>query len=211
MFPYLLEAVCSLLSFCFSKYSPAQISSFSWSLPQSALLSSGSWLSLCLPYPDYISSYRRNLAVRKERQHYILGDACMIREIGLGQGMRVFSSVQVSRSVMSDSLRPHGLQHSRFPCHYQLPELIQTYVHWVDAIQPSHPVIPFSSHPQSFPESESFQRSQVFASSGQSIGVSASASVLPMNISGLILDSGQIRGTQGSDLVKETLCSGSTW
>ena len=46
--------------------------------------------------------------------------------------------------------------------------------------------------------------SQFFASGGQSIGVSASASVLPMNISGLILDSGQIRGTQGSDLVKET-------
>ena len=46
---------------------------------------------------------------------------------------------QFSHSVMSDSLRPRGLQHTRFPCHHQLPELTQTHVHWVsDAIQPSH-------------------------------------------------------------------------
>ena len=205
MFPYLLKAVHSLLTFCFSKYSPAQISSFSWSLPQSALLSSGSWPSLCLPYPDYINSYRRNLAVRKERQHCILGDACMEGEIGLGQGMRVFSSLQFSCSVMSDSLRSHGLQHARLPCPLPTPEAHSNSC----PLSRCHPtisssVIPFSSHPQSFPESGSFQRSQFFASGGQSIGVWDSASVLPMNISGLILDSGQIRGTQGSDLVKET-------
>ena len=69
------------------------------------------------------------------------------------------------------------------PVHHQLPEFIQTHVHWVsDTIQPSYSVIPFSSHLQSFPSSGSFQMSQFFASGGQSIGVSASASDLPMNI-----------------------------
>ena len=67
--------------------------------------------------------------------------------------------------------------------HYQLPEITQNHVHWVgDAIQPSHPVVPLSSRLQSFPASGSFQMSQLFASGSQSIGVSASASVLPMNI-----------------------------
>ena len=70
-----------------------------------------------------------------------------------------------------------------FPVHHQLPEFTQTHVHQVgDAIQPSHPLSsPFSSHLQSFPASVSFQISQFFASGGQSIGVSASTSVLPMN------------------------------
>ena len=66
--------------------------------------------------------------------------------------------------------------------YHQLPESTQNHVHWVsDTIQPSHPVIPFSSHPQSFSASGSFQMGQLFASSGQSIGVSASISVLPIN------------------------------
>ena len=72
-----------------------------------------------------------------------------------------------------------------FLVHHQLPELTQTHVHRVsDAIQPSHThsVIPFSPCLQSFPASRSFQMSQFFASGGQSIGASASASVLPMNI-----------------------------
>ena len=64
------------------------------------------------------------------------------------------------------------------PVHHQLPEFTQTHVHQVgDAIQ----TVPFSSCLQSFPASGSFQMSQVFTSGGQSIGVSASASVLPMN------------------------------
>ena len=51
------------------------------------------------------------------------------------------SSVQFSRSVVSSSLRPHGLQHSGFPVHHQLPELAQIHVHWVgDTIHPSHPL-----------------------------------------------------------------------
>ena len=70
-----------------------------------------------------------------------------------------------------------------FPVHHQLPELIKTNIHWVgDAIQLSHPVIPVSSCLQSFPASGSFPVNQFFASCDQSIRVSASASVLPMNI-----------------------------
>ena len=70
-----------------------------------------------------------------------------------------------------------------FPVHHQLLEFIQTHVHWVsDAIQPSHPVIPFSSRLQSFLALGSLQMSQFFPSGGQSIGVSALTSVLPMNI-----------------------------
>ena len=66
--------------------------------------------------------------------------------------------------------------------YHQLPEFTQTHVHWVgDAMQPSHPFVPFSSCPQSLPVSGSFPMSQLFAWDGQSIGISASASVLPMN------------------------------
>ena len=70
---------------------------------------------------------------------------------------------------------------------HHLPEFAQTHVHWAgDAIQPSNPssVIPFSSCPQSFPASRSVPMSWLFTSGGQSIGASASASVLPMNIQG---------------------------
>ena len=92
-----------------------------------------------------------------------------------------FSSVQFICSVLSDSL--HHMNHSvpGLPVHHQLLESTQTHVHCVgDAISSSHPVIPFS-HFQSFPASGSFQMSQLFPSGGQSIGVSASTSVLPVN------------------------------
>ena len=95
----------------------------------------------------------------------------------------LYNSVQFSRSVMSDSLWPHGLQHARPPCPSPTPGV---YWNSYPLSQRCHPtisssVIPFSSCLQSFP-SGSFQKSQFFASDGQSIGVSASASVLPMNI-----------------------------
>ena len=85
---------------------------------------------------------------------------------------------------MSDSLWPHGLQHARSPC--PSPTL-RVYSDSRPLSQWCHPtisssVVPFSSHLQSFPASGSFPMSQFFASGGQSIGVSASASVLPMNI-----------------------------
>ena len=81
-----------------------------------------------------------------------------------------------SRSVMSDSLWPHGLQYTGFPVLHDLLEFAQTRVHWVDgAIQPSHPLSPlFSSYPQSYPALGSFPMSQLFASGGQSIRASAS-------------------------------------
>ena len=70
-----------------------------------------------------------------------------------------------------------------FLVHHHLPELAETHVHQVsDAIQPTHPVIPFSSCLQSCPASGSFLTSQLSVSGGQSIGALASASVLPMNI-----------------------------
>ena len=90
-----------------------------------------------------------------------------------------FSSVTQSCLTLCDSM---DCSKPGFPVHHQLPELTQTHVHQVsDAIQPSYPVIPFSSRLQSFPASGSFL-SQFFPSGGHSIGASASASVLPMNI-----------------------------
>ena len=82
---------------------------------------------------------------------------------------------------------PRDCRTSGFPVHHQLPEIAQTHIRQVsDAIQPSHPsVILFSSHLQSFPASGSFLMGRFFASSGQSIG--ASASLLPKNIQGWIL------------------------
>ena len=95
-----------------------------------------------------------------------------------------FSSVQSSHSVVSNSLWPHGLQQARPPCPSPTPG---DYSNSCPLSQWWHPtisssVIPFSFRLQSFPASESFQMSQLFASGGQSIGASASASVLPMNI-----------------------------
>ena len=92
-------------------------------------------------------------------------------------------SVQFSRSVVSDSATP-GLQHIRPPCPSPTPG---AYSYSCPLGQWCHPtisssVIPFSSSPQSFPASGSFQMSQFFTSGGQSIGVSAIASVLPLNI-----------------------------
>ena len=97
------------------------------------------------------------------------------------------SSVQFSSVTQScPTLRPHGLQHARLPCPSPTPGETQAHVRWVsNATQPSHTlssVIAFSSCLQSFPASGSSQMSQLFAWGGQSIGVSASASVLPMNI-----------------------------
>ena len=91
---------------------------------------------------------------------------------------------QLSRSVVSDSLRPHGLQHAKPPCPSPTPGAYSnscTLSRWCDPTISSS-VIPFSSCLQSFPTSGSFQMSQLFTGGGQSIGVSASASVLPMNI-----------------------------
>ena len=92
-----------------------------------------------------------------------------------------FSSVQSLSCVRL--CNPMDWSTPGLPVQHQLPEFTQTYAHWVsDSIQPSHPVVPFFSCLQSFPASGSFQMSQLFASDGQSIGVSALSSVLPMSI-----------------------------
>ena len=94
------------------------------------------------------------------------------------------SSVHFSSSAMSDSLWPHGLQHARPPCLSPTPGACSNSCPWSQWCHPtiSSSVIPSSSHLQFFPASGSFPMSQFFAAGGQSIGVSASASVLPMNI-----------------------------
>ena len=93
------------------------------------------------------------------------------------------SSVQFNHSVVSDSFRPHGPQHTRPPCPSPTPGV---YPNSCPLSRWCHPtisssVVPFSSCFQSFPALGSFQISQLFASGGQSIGVSASALVLPVN------------------------------
>ena len=95
----------------------------------------------------------------------------------------IHSSVQFSCSVMSDSLWSHELQHTRLPCPSSTPGVHPNScpLSWWCHPAISSSVILFSSCPQSLPASESFPMSQLFTSSCQSIGVSASASVLPMN------------------------------
>ena len=92
--------------------------------------------------------------------------------------------VQFSHSVMSNSLQLHGLQHAKPPCLSPTPRVYSNScpLSWWCHPTISSSVIPFSSHLQSFQASGSFQMSQLFASSRQSIGVSASTSVLPKNI-----------------------------
>ena len=103
--------------------------------------------------------------------------------LAFNRNMYQFSSVQFSRSVMSDSLQPHELQHVRPLCPSPTSGV---YSNSCPSSQWCHPaisssVVPFSSCPQSLPASGSFPMSQLFASGGQSIRVSASASVLPVN------------------------------
>ena len=91
---------------------------------------------------------------------------------------------QFSRSIMSDSLQPHELQHARPPCPSPTPEVYSNSCPSSQWCYPaiSSSVVPFSSWLQSFPASVSFQMSQFFSSGGPSIEVSASTSVRPRNI-----------------------------
>ena len=113
---------------------------------------------------------------KKESALILLKETSLDRE-------RQFSSVQFSHSVMSNSFWPHEPQHARPPCPSPTSGV---YPSSCPSSQWCHPAIsssvfPFSSCPQSFPASGFFPMSQLFASGGQSIGVSASTSVLPMN------------------------------
>ena len=96
-------------------------------------------------------------------------------------------SVEFSQSVVSNSLQTHGLQHARPLCPWPTPGICSNLCPLSQWCHPtiSSSVVPFSSCLQSFPASGSFSMSQIFASHGQSIGASASASVLPMNVQDL--------------------------
>ena len=100
-----------------------------------------------------------------------------------GNSLLKLSSVWFSRSVMSNSLRPHGLQHARLSCPSPTPGVYPNScpLSWWCHPTISSSVIPFSSCPQSFPASGSFPMSHLFTSVGQSIVVSASTWILSMN------------------------------
>ena len=112
-----------------------------------------------------------------------IGNPLWVSFHSLVKKLTKFSSVQFSYSVMSDSLQPHEPQHARPPCPSPTPRV---YPNSCLLSQWCHPTIssslvPFSSCPQSFPASGSFQMSQLFASGGQSIRVLVLTSVLPVN------------------------------
>ena len=131
-----------------------------------------SFFSICLPW----------------KTHYIISSLSCGTQSWPQTSQFSISSVQLSCSVVSDSLQSHRLQHPRPLCPLPTPRI---YSNSCPLSQWCHPtisssVIPFSSHLKSFPESGSFSVIQFFVSGGQSTGVSASASVLPMKYSGLI-------------------------
>ena len=119
----------------------------------------------------------KHLWKRREQERVQRGKQLSIRIFMEG------SSVQFSCSVMFDSLRPHEPQHTRPPCPSPTPRVYPNSCPLSPWCHPtiSSSIVPFSSCLQSFPASGSFQMSQLFESGGQSIGVSASTSVLPMN------------------------------
>ena len=131
-----------------------------------------------------------SLSMRFPRQEYWhrlpFPSRWILQSIGLqrvGHDWSNFCSVHFSRSVMSDSLRPRGLQHARLTCPSATP---RAYSNSCPLSQWCHPtisssVVPFS-HIQSLPASGSFQMNQFFTSGDQRIRVSAIASVLPLNI-----------------------------
>ena len=137
-----------------------------------------SWCSLCWLFKDQlklvVSSYRW------KRYHGILTSSLFPTFFFL---IYTFSSVQFSRSVVSNSLPPHESQHATPPCPSPAPGVYSDSCpsSWWCHPAISSSVVPFSSCPQSLPASGSFPMSQLFAWRGQNIGVPASASVLPMN------------------------------
>ena len=121
-------------------------------------------------------------------KYKFLGLPTVVKDVWMALKLCAFKtlsqSVQFSCSIMSDCLRPRGLQHARLPSPSPTPEDCSNSCPSSRWCHPtiSSSVVPFSSCPQSFPASGSFPMSQFFASGGQRIWFSASASVLPMNI-----------------------------
>ena len=123
-----------------------------------------------------VRKFCRNMKCPAQNQPQRIGEL-------LGLTRLPFSSVQFSRSVVSNSLWPHELQHARPPCPSPTPRVHSDSCpssQWCHTAISSS-VVPFSSCPQSLPASGSIPMSQLFTWGGQSIGVSALASVLPMN------------------------------
>ena len=129
----------------------------------------------------YLQGEKNNL-----KKFYFINQVTFISILRNAVHSICFSSVQFSRSVLSDSLLPHELQHARPPCPSPTPGI---HSDSCPSSQWCHPaisssVIPFSSYPQSLPASETFPVSQLFAWGGQSTGVSASASFRPKKSQG---------------------------
>ena len=139
------------------------------------------WVNLKNIMLNKRSQTEKNTYCMKYKNRYYW---CMLTEIKKQLPGRRGSVVQFSHSVVSNSLWPHGPQHARLPCPSLTPRIESNSCPSSRWCHPtiSSSVIPFSSQLQSFPASGSFPISQFFTSGGQSIGVSASASVLPMNV-----------------------------
>ena len=120
---------------------------------------------------------------RQQNQQDKVGEKAKEGDGAIKDDAYVCSLVLFSRSVVSDSLRPRWLQHARPPCPLPTPGVYSSSCPLISWCQPTilSSVIHFSSCLQSFPASGAFQMSQFFPSGGQSIGVSASTSVLTMN------------------------------
>ena len=129
-------------------------------------------------------SYDKPRQCIKKQRHHFADKGTYIQSYGFSSG-HVWMWVQFSsvHSVVSDSLWPHELQHTRPPCPSPTPRVHSNScpLSWWCHPTILSSVVPFSSCPQSFPASGSFPMSHLFTSGGQSIGVSALASVLPMN------------------------------
>ena len=131
-----------------------------------------------------VTLYERKPRQRHFRMKNILNTLSLGQRIYFNFWPHPFSSVKFNRSFMPKSLWPHGLQHAKLPCPSPTPRACSNSCPSSQWCHPtiSSSVIPFFSHLQSFSASGSFPMSQFLASGGQSIGVSASGSVFPMNI-----------------------------
>ena len=141
----------------------------------------GCFLAQDMEFSVYVSqAFEKTTNSSSQPTHMKWCELCKVTELLLSLTVVLLLSFPVA----SDSLQPHGLQHTRLPCPSQTPGAYSNSClsHWWCHPAISSSVVPFSSHLQSFPASGSFPISCFFASGGQSIGVSASASVLPMNI-----------------------------
>ena len=146
-------------------------------------LTSFLWFPPKIFYTNVCISACVSVAAEKHSHKYSLTFLPLRNEVYAPSPWVCISSVQFRHSAMSDSLQPHGLQHTRPPCPLPTSRVYPDSCplsQWCHSTFSSS-VIPFSAYPQSFPASGSFQMSQLFAPGGQSIGVSTSTSVLQMN------------------------------